>query len=56
MWAPELRGEGNGVIQDDLDEGVEEALEDVRCPVPYNPTSLIKTFFYISNIILKNSI
>ena len=56
MWAPELRGEGNGVIQDDLDEGVEEALEDVRCPVPYNPTSLTKTFFYISNFVLKNSV
>ena len=56
MWAPELRGKGNGVMQDDLDEGVEEALEDVRCPVPYNPTTLIKMCFYISNVILKNSI
>ena len=47
MWAPELRGKGNGVMQDDLDEGVEEALEDVRCPVPYHAISLMKKFFYI---------
>lgn len=52
MWAPELRGKGNGVMQDDLDEGVEEALEDVRCPVPYHATFLMKKFFYISSVIL----
>lgn len=46
MWAPELRGKGNGVMQDDLDEGVEEALEDVRCPVPYHATSNEKVFLH----------
>jgi len=28
MWAPELRGEGNGALQSGLDEG-EEALDEV---------------------------
>lgn len=51
MWAPELRGKGNGVMQDDLDERVEEVLEDVRCSVPYHPTSLMKMFFYKSSVI-----
>lgn len=43
MWAPELRGKGNGVMQDDLDEGVEEALEDsvgVGVVSPLNPDDM----------------
>ena len=31
MWAPELRGEGNGALQDDMDEEEEALNEVVTC-------------------------
>lgn len=48
MWAPELRGVGNGAdLQSDLDE-VEEALDEVHdCNdiQPYTDTASIISFF-----------